>query len=590
MATSRVGASTIFVHRPISWIHRTGRPGEGAKEGKGEGGSDDDREPDQWRAVAPGNVKGRRAASSPSTASVKPNLAQFAMIQRPEQNGNAGAVVVTVAPPSSSSRTTSPDKNVGRLNVPVATTSRTPSPMIDVHPGSPVDAAQRPTNDTAWLTASLGQQAAFTWKWLRERACSRPVTPTRMEDDEDTQRPLQGPVQISNSMPDLAEESKMDYVQEFKEIVSKKVLRQTTLPIVSERHQTFQRQFSHTLDMRTEIKFSICSLDKNHSNSKIGIIQPELYKKEMLQRQPSIKSENEVKMVTNGFLHFALKYDKELEGLVVKIFEARDLPIKDTFGTCDPYVKIHLLPDRKKRYQTKVHRKSLNPIFNETFIFSVTTEELESRYLQLSIYDFDRFARHDLIGHITVDNLYTVADFSQQDFEYTMPVLCPPVDEINLGELMVCLCFLPKAGRLTITIIKGRNFKAMDITGKSDPYVKVYLIWQGRKLKKKKTTVRHNTLFPVFNEALVFDVPTENINEVSLLVKVIDYDRIGQNEIMGCFTIGPTDPGKGRDHWLEMLENARKPVAQWYPLLETVPVDIHDEKETPLLLKCWKTR
>lgn len=110
---------------------------------------------------------------------------------------------------------------------------------------------------------------------------------------------------------------------------------------------------------------------------------------------------------------------------------------------------------------------------------------------------------------------------------------------------MVCLCFLPKAGRLTITIIKGRNFKAMDITGKSgrnrvlqktlynlyapltlaDPYVKVYLIWKGRKIKKKKTTVRYNTLFPVFNEALVFDVPEENIREVCLLVKIIDYDR-----------------------------------------------------------------
>lgn len=51
------------------------------------------------------------------------------------------------------------------------------------------------------------------------------------------------------------------------------------------------------------------------------------------------------------------------------MFEARDLPIKDTFGTCDPYVKLHLLPDRKKKYQTKVHRKSLNPVFNETFIF-----------------------------------------------------------------------------------------------------------------------------------------------------------------------------------------------------------------------------
>lgn len=39
----------------------------------------------------------------------------------------------------------------------------------------------------------------------------------------------------------------------------------------------------------------------------------------MLQRQSSIKSENEAKMDTNGFLHFALKYDKELEGLVVKV-------------------------------------------------------------------------------------------------------------------------------------------------------------------------------------------------------------------------------------------------------------------------------
>ncbi|XP_066259121.1 synaptotagmin-9-like [Euwallacea similis] len=500
--------------------------------------------------------------------SADPNLAQSAMI-RPE-NG-------VVATPQETAIRRSHEKMLHQ-----ATSSKGSS-------GDEGDETNPEQNsDSVWLSATLSQHAVFTWKWLRERACSRPTAPTKPSEEEVT--PLQGPIQISSSMPDLAEETKLSYVQEIKEIVTKKVLRQTTLPIVSERHQTFQRQYSHVLDMRREIKFSICSLDRNHSNSKIGIIQPELYQKEMLQRQPSIKSESEVKMVTNGFLHFALKYDKELEGLVVKMFEARDLPVKDTFGTCDPYVKLHLLPDRKKKYQTKVHRKSLNPVFNETFIFSVTSQELESRYLQLSVFDFDRFARHDLIGHVTVDNLVEVVEHGQQDFEYTMPILCPPVDEVNLGELMVCLCFLPKAGRLTITIIKGRNFKAMDITGKSDPYVKVYLIWRGRKIKKKKTTVRHNTLFPVFNEALVFDVPEENIGEVCLLVKIIDYDRIGQNEIMGCFTIGPGDPGKGRDHWLEMLENPRKPIAQWYPLLETVPIDLHDQKEAPMLLKCLQSR
>ena len=40
-------------------------------------------------------------------------------------------------------------------------------------------------------------------------------------------------------------------------------------------------------------------------------------------------------------------------------------------GTSDPYVKVYLLPDKKKKYETKVHRKTLNPVFNESFTFKV---------------------------------------------------------------------------------------------------------------------------------------------------------------------------------------------------------------------------
>lgn len=61
---------------------------------------------------------------------------------------------------------------------------------------------------------------------------------------------------------------------------------------------------------------------------------------------------------------------------------------------------------------------------------------------------------------------------------------------------------------------------------RTDPYVKVYLLCQGKRIKKKKTTVKKNTLYPVYNEALVFDVPSDNIEDVSLIVKVIDYDRL----------------------------------------------------------------
>ncbi|XP_068623200.1 synaptotagmin-10-like [Battus philenor] len=412
----------------------------------------------------------------------------------------------------------------------------------------------------AVLLAAVGYHCAATWRWLMGRSRRE------SEDSNCDSQSRQAAIRISHSLPDLQTEPlKQEYVQEHKD-AGKKVLRQTTLPIVPTRHQTFQRQLSHRLDLPS-IQFSICSLER--ADSSIGLIKPELYKNELVRQSSTDSGELEF----CGKLHFALKYDQEVEALVVKIFEARDLPIKDVSGSSDPYIKVFLLPDRKKKFQTKVHRKNLNPVFNETFLFSVPYEELRQRYLQFSVYDFDRFSRHDLIGHVVLKGLLESADLTQE-IEYTMNILAAPQEKKDLGELMLSLCYLPTAGRLTVTVIKGRNLKAMDINGSSDPYVKICLICQGKRIKKKKTTVKKNTLSPVYNEALVFDLPYENVFDVTLLVKVIDYDMIGPNELIGCTAIGSSMIGIGRDHWLEMLDNSRKPVAQWYPLNKSLPTNI----------------
>lgn len=50
----------------------------------------------------------------------------------------------------------------------------------------------------------------------------------------------------------------------------------------------------------------------------------------------------------------------------------------DLGGTSDPYVKVYMLPDKKKKFETKVQRKNLCPVFNETFTFKVWTSILES--------------------------------------------------------------------------------------------------------------------------------------------------------------------------------------------------------------------
>uniref|UniRef100_A0A673H3T1 Synaptotagmin-9-like n=1 Tax=Sinocyclocheilus rhinocerous TaxID=307959 RepID=A0A673H3T1_9TELE len=295
----------------------------------------------------------------------------------------------------------------------------------------------------------------------------------------------------------------------------------------------------------------------------LGQLKPELYK----QRSLDVEDNQSSQVGSCGRLHFILKYDCDLEQLIVKIHRAQDLPAKDFSGTSDPYVKIYLLPDRKTKHQTKVHRKTLNPVFDEVFLFPVAYADLPTRKLHFSVYDFDRFSRHDIIGQVVVDNFLDLVDFPREtklcrDIQY----VCS--DNVDLGDLMFSLCYLPTAGRLTITMIKARNLKAMDITGASDPYVKVSLMCDGRRLKKRKTSTKRNTLNPVYNEAIVFDVPPENIDQISLLIAVMDYDRVGHNEVIGVCRVGNDAEGLGREHWNEMLTYPRKPIAHWHPLIE----------------------
>ncbi|NXY82534.1 SYT3 protein, partial [Alcedo cyanopectus] len=154
-------------------------------------------------------------------------------------------------------------------------------------------------------------------------------------------------------------------------------------------------------------------------------------------------------------------------------------------------------------------------------------------------------------------------------------------EKADLGEVNFSLCYLPTAGRLTVTVIRASNLRAMDLTGYSggltiahhcspppDPYVKASLMAEGRRLKKRKTSIKKNTLNPSYNEALVFDVPHESVHHVSLTIAVVDYDCIGHNEVIGLCRVGSDADGPGRDHWAQMLANPRKPIEHWHTLVE----------------------
>lgn len=57
--------------------------------------------------------------------------------------------------------------------------------------------------------------------------------------------------------------------------------------------------------------------------------------------------------------------------LLVGILQAEGLAALDLGGSSDPYVRVYLLPDKRRRFETRVHRQTLNPHFAETFAFKV---------------------------------------------------------------------------------------------------------------------------------------------------------------------------------------------------------------------------
>ncbi|XP_019213752.1 synaptotagmin-7b isoform X2 [Oreochromis niloticus] len=265
-----------------------------------------------------------------------------------------------------------------------------------------------------------------------------------------------------------------------------------------------------------------------------------------------------------GRIQFSVGYSFQDSTLTVKILKGQDLPAKDFSGTSDPFVKLYLLPDKKHKLETKVKRKNLNPHWNETFLFEgFPYEKVVQRTLYLQVLDYDRFSRNDPIGEVSIPlNKLDLANM--QTF---WKELKPCSDGSgSRGDLLVSLCYNPTANTITVSIIKARNLKAMDIGGTSDPYVKVWLMHKDKRVEKKKTVVMKRCLNPVFNESFPFDVPAHVLRETTIIITVMDKDRLSRNDVIGKIYLSWKSGPAEVKHWKDMMGHPRTAVAQWHAL------------------------
>jgi hypothetical protein len=192
----------------------------------------------------------------------------------------------------------------------------------------------------------------------------------------------------------------------------------------------------------------------------LGKIEPHMYIK-----YGNSNGVDSLNVASKGKLYFSLRYNEEIQSLSVTInkaeiyvhpyyngsnlinnnnnktnkFEYND-SVVSTANKPDTYVKVQLYPDKKRKYQTRIQRKTCTPAFEETFFFYIPFQDLATRSLNLTVFDFGRFTKHTLIGAVRLNELQSVKEIAIKDIDFVRNLL--PLTEVCfylLKSFMICI-------------------------------------------------------------------------------------------------------------------------------------------------------
>ncbi|XP_074184833.1 multiple C2 and transmembrane domain-containing protein 1 isoform X19 [Rhinolophus sinicus] len=274
--------------------------------------------------------------------------------------------------------------------------------------------------------------------------------------------------------------------------------------------------------------------------------------------------------------------DPGMYQLDITLRRGQSLAARDRGGTSDPYVKFKI--GGKEVFRSKIIYKNLNPVWEEKAC--VLVEHLREP-LYVKVFDYDFGLQDDFMGSAFLD--LTQLELNRPT-DVTLTLKDPHYPDHDLGIILLSVVLTPKEGEhrdvelsenevvgsyfsvkpffwrfqtqslrlsdvhrkshlwrgiVSITLIEGRDLKAMDSNGLSDPYVKFRLGHQ-----KYKSKIMPKTLNPQWREQFDFHLYEERGGIID--ITAWDKDAGKRDDFIGRCQVDLSALSREQTHKLEL--------------------------------------
>ncbi|XP_057349356.1 multiple C2 and transmembrane domain-containing protein 1 isoform X17 [Manis pentadactyla] len=299
--------------------------------------------------------------------------------------------------------------------------------------------------------------------------------------------------------------------------------------------------------------------------------------------------------------------DPGMYQLDITLRRGQSLAARDRGGTSDPYVKFKI--GGKEVFRSKTIHKNLNPVWEERACILV--DHLREP-LYIKVFDYDFGLQDDFMGSAFLD--LTQLELNRPT-DVTLTLKDPHYPDHYLGIILLSVILTPKEGEhrdvelseneavgsyfsvksfcwrfqtqslrlsdvhrkshlwrgiVSITLIEGRDLKAMDSNGLSDPYVKFRLGHQ-----KYKSKIMPKTLNPQWREQFDFHLYEERGGIID--ITTWDKDAGKRDDFIGRCQVDLSALSREQTHKLELqLEEGEGHLVLLVTLTASATVSISD--------------